>query len=90
MLGGMRYRKGGLSFDFNFTFTRNRTDPFRDIGLLVVHDRENWIREIAIHDHISIITEAGIKGTQNAIFKANSDFGSVAIPLNVIGIDDSD
>lgn len=39
MLGGMRYRKGGLSFDFNFTFTRNRTDPFRDIGLLVVHDR---------------------------------------------------
>jgi hypothetical protein len=39
MLGGMRYRKGAMSFDFNFTFTRNRTDPFRDIGLLVVHNR---------------------------------------------------
>lgn len=39
MLGGMRFRKGRLAFDFNFTLTRNRTDPFRDIGLLVVHDR---------------------------------------------------
>ncbi len=77
MLGGLRFRKGGLGYDFNFTFTRNSSDPFRDIGLLVVHDRDNFIREIAIHDHISIITEEGIKGTQNAKFKANSDFGSV-------------
>lgn len=39
MLGGMRFRKGRLAYDFNFTLSRNRTDPFRDIGLLVVHDR---------------------------------------------------
>lgn len=39
MLGGMRFRKGRLAYDFNFTLTRNSTDPFRDIGLLVIHDR---------------------------------------------------
>lgn len=39
MLGGMRFRKGRLAYDFNLTLTRNRTDPFRDIGLLVIHDR---------------------------------------------------
>lgn len=44
MLGGLRFKKGGLSCDFNFTFTRNQSDPFRDISLLVVHDKENWIR----------------------------------------------
>ncbi len=44
MLGGMRFRKGGLGFDFNFTFTRNMSDPFRGIGLLAVHDKENFIR----------------------------------------------
>ena len=37
---------------------------------------------------MTIIAEDGIKGTQNAQFKANSDFGSVSIPLTVIGIDD--
>ena len=73
----MRFRKGRLAYDFNFTMTRNRTDPFRDIGLLVVHDREAVIREVAIHDHISIITEENIEGTKNAVFKANSDFNSV-------------
>lgn len=39
MLGGMRFRKGGLGFDFNFTFTRNWTDPFKGISLLAVHER---------------------------------------------------
>jgi len=44
MLGGMRFRKGRIAYDFNFTLTRNRTDPFRNISLLVVHDREATIR----------------------------------------------
>lgn len=44
MLGGMPFRKGGVGFDFNFTLTRNSSDPIRDIGLLIMHDRENWIR----------------------------------------------
>lgn len=39
MLGGMRFGKGRVAYDFNFTLSRNQTDPFRDIGLLVVHDR---------------------------------------------------
>ena len=84
MMGGMRFKKGRLAFDFNFTFTRNKTDPLRKIGLLVVHDRQAIIREIAIHDHISIIAEAGIENTQSAMFKANSDFASVSIPLKFI------
>lgn len=88
MLGGMRFKKGRLSFDFNFTFTRNRTDPFRDIGLLVVHDRESIIREVGINDQVRIILEDEIYGTQDAKFKANSDFGSVEIPLKVIGLND--
>jgi len=29
MLGGMRFGKGRAAYDFNFTFTRNKTDPFR-------------------------------------------------------------
>lgn len=44
MLGGLGFRKGIVRFDFNFTFTRNRTDPFRHIGLLAVHDRDAFIR----------------------------------------------
>lgn len=44
MLGGMRFIKGRLAYDFNVTLTRNRTDPFRDISLLVLHDREALIR----------------------------------------------
>ena len=42
MLGGINYPKGALSFDFNFTFTRNRADPF--IGLLACHDRQSSIK----------------------------------------------
>lgn len=85
MLGGMRFRKGRLAYDFNFTLTRNKTDPFRHIGLLAVHDREAVIREIAIHDKIRIITEQNITNTQYAIFKANSDFNHIEIPLRLIG-----
>ena len=44
MLGGLGFRKGRVMFDFNFTFTRNTTDPIRHIGLLAVHDRDALIR----------------------------------------------
>lgn len=64
MLAGMRFRKGRVACDFNVTLTRNRSDPFRDIGLLVVHDRDAIIREVAIHDHIMIIAEEGLQNTQ--------------------------
>ena len=39
MLGGIPFPRGRVTFDFNFTFTRNRTDPFREISLLAVHSR---------------------------------------------------
>ena len=44
MLGGMPFPRGRVTFDFNFTLSRNRTDPFRDIGLLAVHSRYAIIR----------------------------------------------
>jgi hypothetical protein len=44
MLGGMIFRKGTVLFDFNFTWARNRTDPFRHVGLLAVHDRDAFIK----------------------------------------------
>jgi hypothetical protein len=44
MLGGLVMRKGRVTFDFNFTFIRNASDPFRDIGLLALNSREAVIR----------------------------------------------
>lgn len=84
MLGGMPFRKGRVAFDFNFTFTRNSSHPLRHIGLLAVHDRDAFIREIAIHDNLRIITQEGINVDQEAQFKANSDFGSVSVPLKIV------
>lgn len=57
MLGGMTFPHGRVTFDFNFTFKRNETDPFRDIGLLVLNSRQAVIRETLIHDYIAIQTE---------------------------------
>lgn len=74
MLGGMVLPKGRVSFDFNFTFRRNSSDPFRDIGLLVLNSREAVIREVALHDHIEIVTLPGINVTQKAKFRAFNDF----------------
>jgi hypothetical protein len=36
--------KGRITFDWNFTFERNSTDPFRRIGLLGLNDQEARIR----------------------------------------------
>lgn len=44
MLGGYVMGKGRVTFDFNFTFRRNSTDPFANIGLLVLNSREAVIR----------------------------------------------
>jgi hypothetical protein len=38
MLGGYAMNDGKVTFDWNFTFTRNSTDPFHNIGLLGLHD----------------------------------------------------
>lgn len=44
MLGGLPYDLGRVTFDFNFTFKRNSSDPFRDLGLLVVDTTYRNIR----------------------------------------------
>lgn len=77
MLGGMVVPQGHVAFDFNFTLSRNRTDPFRDIGLLMLHARQATLREVLIHDHISIVTQEGIPSTQDAKFVAFNDYSTV-------------
>jgi hypothetical protein len=84
MLGGMVFPKGRVSFDFNFTLTRNRTDPFRNIGLLALDSRQEQIRELRIHDQLRIIAEEGISSNQDAMLKANNDYSSVSIPLSIV------
>lgn len=84
MLGGLSLPQGRVTFDFNFTFTRNRTDPFRDIGLVVLHSRQGKIRELGISDNFTIILEQGISSTQNAEFVAHNDFTKFRIPLDVV------
>jgi hypothetical protein len=49
MLGGFSFGRGRLAFDWNFTWTRNASDPFHRIGLLVLNDREARIRELRVH-----------------------------------------
>ena len=39
MLGGMSFPEGRVTFDFNFTFSRNRSNPFVDIGLVALNSR---------------------------------------------------
>lgn len=84
MLGGLVMGKGRVTFDFNFTFRRNSSDPFIDIGLLVLNSREAVIREIALHDHIEIVTQPGIKVSQKAEFVAFNDYSKVKLPLNIV------
>lgn len=84
MLGAIRAPVGHVSFDFNFTLKRNSSDPFRDIGMLMVHAKQAYLKEIVIHDHISIVTEPGIDSTQNAKFVAKNDYHSYSIPLDII------
>lgn len=44
MMGGIPFPQGRVTFDFNFTFTRNKTDPFIHIGLIALHARQAKIR----------------------------------------------
>jgi len=60
MLGGMVFPHGRISFDFNFTFNRNSSDPFSNLGLLILNSRQAVIHETAIHDYIAIQTDIGI------------------------------
>lgn len=83
MLGGYTFRQGRVAYDFNFTFTRNASDPFRRIGLLALNSREARIRELRIHDHLIIETLPGISSTQTAKLKARNDFHTLELPFEI-------
>jgi|JI6StandDraft_1071083.scaffolds.fasta_scaffold638825_1 hypothetical protein len=77
-------REGDVTFDWNFTFTRNRTDPFRQLGLLALHNRDARIWELSVHERLAIITESGIANTQKGFLVARNDYHNVKIPLSLI------
>lgn len=77
-------QKGRITFDWNFTFTRNATDPFRRIGLLGLNDQEARIREFSVHEKLIIITEDGITDTQNIILRAVNDYHKLDIPFKIV------
>lgn len=77
-------REGDVTFDWNFTFTRNRTDPFRQLGLLALHNRDARIWELSVHERLAIITESGIANTQKGFLVAQNDYHNVKIPLSLI------
>lgn len=84
VLGGYTFPKGRISFDWNFTFVRNSTNPFRRIGLLALHNREARIRELSVHEKLLIATEDGIENTQNAVLRARNDYHKLDIPFKLI------
>lgn len=80
----MTFPHGRITFDFNATFIRNSSDPFRDIGLLILNSRQAVIHETLIHDYIAIATEEGIYETQNAKLVAFNDYSKHKLPLNIL------
>jgi hypothetical protein len=76
--------KGRITFDWNFTLTRNSSDPFRRIGLLGLNDNEARIREFSVHEKLIIVTEEGISDTQNIVLRAMNDYHSLDIPFQII------
>lgn len=84
MLGGYSLPRGRITFDFNFTFTRNSTEPFRHIGLLVLNSREALIRDFNIHEHLGIRTKSGIKHSQHGKVIVWNDFSHIELPLDLL------
>lgn len=78
---------GPVAYDFNFTLRRNETDPFSNIGLVIVDPRGQKIREVTLSESLHIKTRTGIKKTQNVQLTANNDYSKVVLPIT-IKIDD--
>lgn len=74
---------GPLAFDFNFTIRRNETDPFSNIGLVLVEPRGQYIREITLSESLHIKTKPGIKKTQHVKLIANNDYSKVELPITI-------
>jgi len=79
---------GPVAYDFNFTLRRNETDPFSNIGLVMVDARGKFIREITLSESLHIKTRPGIKKTQNVKLAANNDYSKIDLPIT-IKIDDN-
>ena len=77
-------KKGRITFDWNFTFTRNASNPFRRIGLLGLNDQEARIREFSVHEKLIILTEEGITETQKITLRANNDYHTLDIPFSIL------
>lgn len=74
---------GRVTFDFNFTFRRNETDPFSNIGLVMVDARGVLLREITLSESLHIVTQPGIKSSQNIQLTARNDFSDVKLPITI-------
>lgn len=84
MKGGIPMKKGRITFDWNFTFVRNSSDPIRRIGLLGLNDQEARIREFSVHEKLIIITEEGITDTQKIVLRAMNDYHTLDIPFSIV------
>lgn len=88
ILGGYTMNEGDVTFDWNVTLTRNRTDPFRNIGLLALHNSDARIWELSVHETLGIYSENGITDTQNGFLVARNDYHDIRIPLKLIVTND--
>lgn len=88
LLGGYTFPKGRVTFDWNFTLTRNASDPFRRIGLLALHQNDARIRELSVHEKLLMVTEDGIPNTQDAVLRARNDYHKLDIPFKLIVVGD--
>jgi len=76
--------EGTVTFDWNFTFVRNSTDPFRRIGLLALHSDDARIWELSVHQKFIIRSTLGISATQSGSLVARNDFHKVKVPIKLI------
>lgn len=85
MMGGLTIDDlGPVAFDFNFTIRRNETDPFSNISLVVVDPLGEEIKEVSIHESLHIVTQPGIKKTQNVKIIARNDWSKVELPFKIV------
>ena len=84
MLGGYTLREGTVKFDWNFTLTRNRTEPFRRIGLLALHNYDAKIWQLSVHEKFAIRAHAGIEEDQKGFLVARNDYHSIRVPISLV------
>jgi hypothetical protein len=89
MLGGYTFPKGRIAFDWNFTFTRNASNPLRRLGLLAVHNNEARFRELSVHERLIIQKGEGLDQNLDLILRARNDYHSFDIPFKLRVVEDT-